>query len=161
MHFRNLVVFALTLVLLPAVWPGGISAQEQPQPEILPLQTLEIVTRSGVRSFSVEVAATDDQLSRGLMHRTELPEGRGMLFDFKNERMITMWMKNTPRSLDMIFIARNGAIVRIAEHTKPFSTDTISSGMPALAVLEVVAGTARKYGISPGDRVAHPMFGRR
>ncbi len=161
MHFRNTILAVLALVLIPAIWPGGVSAQEKPQPEILPLQTLEIVTKSGVRAFSVEVAVTDEQLSRGLMHRTELPEGRGMLFDFKNERMITMWMKNTPRSLDMIFIARDGAVVRIAEDTTPFSTRTISSGVPALAVLEVVAGTARKFGIAPGDRVVHPMFGRR
>lgn len=158
MHFRNSLLAILALVLLPAVWPGGSPAGAQPQPEILPLQTVEIVTKAGVRAFSVEVAVTDEQLARGLMHRTDLPEGRGMLFDFKNERMVTMWMKDTPRSLDMIFIARNGAIVRIAEHTTPFSLGTISSGVPALAVLEVVAGTARKLGIEPGDRVVHPLF---
>jgi uncharacterized membrane protein (UPF0127 family) len=158
MRFRNLILSALVLVLLPAVWPGGVAAQEQPQPEIRPFQTVEIVTKSGVRAFSVEVAATEEQLSRGLMHRTELPEGRGMLFDFKNERIITMWMKNTPLSLDMIFVGRNGAVVRVAEHTTPFSTQTISSGVPALAVLEVIAGTARKFGIAPGDRMVHSMF---
>jgi uncharacterized protein len=29
------------------------------------------------------------------------------------------------------------------------------------AVLEVVAGTAKKLGIAPGDRVAHPIFNSR
>ena len=35
----------------------------------------------------------------------------------------------------------------------------IPSGGPVRAVLEVIGGTARKLGIAPGDRVAHPMFG--
>ena len=104
------------------------------------------------------MAVTEAELNRGLMYRTELPEGRGMLFDFKRDQPITMWMKNTPLSLDMIFIGANGAIVRIAENTTPQSTLTISSGRPARAVLEVIAGTARKLGISTGDRVVHPMF---
>ena len=37
-------------------------------------------------------------------------------------------------------------------------TRTIASGGPARGVLEVVAGTARKLGLAPGDRVAHPWF---
>jgi uncharacterized protein len=81
-----------------------------------------------------------------------------MLFDFKQEQPIMMWMKNTPLSLDMIFIRSDGIIVRIAENTTPQSTQTIPSGRPARAVLEVIAGTSRKLGIVAGDRVVHPMF---
>lgn len=149
MRYWILLTFAL---LLPAVHPGGAGLRAAE------LQTLEIVTKSGVRAFTVEMAVTGEQLARGLMHRTELPEGRGMLFDFKTERPVTMWMKDTPLSLDMIFIAGNGVIVRIAENTTPFSLSTIGSGAPALGVLEVIAGTARKQGIAAGDRVIHPMF---
>jgi uncharacterized membrane protein (UPF0127 family) len=58
----------------------------------------------------------------------------------------------------MIFIRADGRILRIAEHTEPLSERTISSGGRVRAVLEVVAGTARKLGIAPGDRVAHPLF---
>ncbi len=155
MRVWNSFVLALTLLLVPALPPGGASLRAAE------LQTLEVVTKSGVRTFAVEMAVTEAELSKGLMHRTELPEGSGMLFDFKQERLITMWMKDTPLSLDMIFIAGNGAIVRIAENTTPLSTRTIGSGTPALAVLEVVGGTARKLGIAAGDRVVHPMFRRR
>ena len=52
------------------------------------LQPLEIVTKSGVRNFSVELAVTDAELDRGLMFRRELPEGRGMLFDFKHDQPV-------------------------------------------------------------------------
>jgi uncharacterized protein len=69
-----------------------------------------------------------------------------------------MWMKNTYISLDMIFIRADGRIARIAENTVPHSEATISSGVPVKAVLEVIAGTAKRLGIAPGDRVAHRIF---
>ncbi|WP_314963904.1 DUF192 domain-containing protein [Bradyrhizobium cosmicum] len=122
-------------------------------------QPLEIVTRNGVQVFSVEMATTEEEKQTGLMYRKELADGKGMLFDFKPEQEISMWMKNTYVSLDMIFIRADGRILRIAENTEPMSTKIISSRGPARAVLEVVAGTAQKYGIRPGDRVGHPLFG--
>jgi uncharacterized membrane protein (UPF0127 family) len=84
-----------------------------------------------------------------------------MLFDFSPEQQVSMWMKNTYISLDMIFIRADGRILRIAEGTEPLSTKIISSGGLAKGVLEVIAGTAQKYGIQPGDRVAHPLFNGR
>ena len=122
-------------------------------------QPLEIVTRNGVQVFSVEVATTEEEKQTGLMYRKELADGKGMLFDFNPEQEVSMWMKNTYVSLDMIFIRADGRILRIAENTEPMSTKIISSRGPARAVLEVVAGTAQKYGIRPGDRVGHPLFG--
>jgi len=122
-------------------------------------QPLEIVTKSGVQVFSVEVATTEEEKQTGLMYRKELADGKGMLFDFNPEQEVSMWMKNTYVSLDMIFIRADGRILRIADNTEPLSTKIISSQGPARAVLEVVAGTAQKYGIRPGDRVGHPLFG--
>jgi uncharacterized membrane protein (UPF0127 family) len=125
------------------------------------IQPLEIATKSGVQIFSVEMATTEDEKQKGLMYRKELADGKGMLFDFSPEQQISMWMKNTYISLDMIFIRADGRILRIAENTEPESTAIISSGGLARGVLEVPAGTARKYGIAPGDRVSHPLFNRR
>jgi uncharacterized protein len=125
------------------------------------VQPLEIVTKSGVQVFSVEMATTEQEKETGLMYRKELPDGKGMLFDFSPEQQVSMWMKNTYISLDMIFIRADGRILRIAESTEPLSTSIISSGGLAKGVLEVIAGTAQKYGIKPGDRVAHPLFNGR
>ena len=122
------------------------------------VQPLEIVTRNGVQVFSVEMATTEQEKETGLMYRKELADGKGMLFDFSPEQQVSMWMKNTYISLDMIFIRSDGRILRIAENTEPLSTSIISSGGLAKGVLEVIAGTAKKYGIQPGDRVAHPLF---
>ena len=122
------------------------------------IEPLEILTRSGVHVFEVELAITDDERGKGLMFRRDLPQGRGMLFDFKRDQMVAMWMKNTFVSLDMIFIRADGRIAHIAENTTPQSEAIISSRVPVRGVLEVVAGTAKKLGIQPGDKVAHRWF---
>jgi hypothetical protein len=146
---RFWIPMAAVLVLCALAGFGAQAASVQP---------LEIVTRNGVHVFSVEMATTDEEREKGLMYRKELPDGKGMLFDFSPEQQISMWMKNTFISLDMIFIRADGRILRIAENTEPQSLKIISSGGPAKGVLEVIAGTAQKYGIAPGDRVAHPLF---
>src|SRR4030088_3739207 len=91
------------------------------------VQPLEIVTKSGVQVFSVEMATTEEEKTTGLMYRKELPDGKGMLFDFSPAQEVSMWMKNTFISLAMIFIRADGRILRIAENTEPQSTKTIPS----------------------------------
>jgi len=122
---------------------------------------LEIASKTGVHSFAVEIAATDAEREKGLMFRKSLPEGQGMLFDFHQEQEVGFWMRNTYIPLDMIFIRGDGRILRIAEGAKPLSDEVIPSGGPVLAVLEVIGGTARKFGIAPGDQVVFPIFKRR
>lgn len=144
---------AAMLVVIAAAWQTPAGAAE--------FQPLEIVTKSGVKMFSVEIAKTEKERETGLMYRKELADGRGMLFDFAPEQMVSMWMKNTFISLDMIFVGSDGRVIRIAENTEPQSERIISSGAPAKGVIEVIAGTARKYGIAAGDRVVHPLFKQR
>ncbi len=122
------------------------------------LEPLEIVTSSGSHKFSVEVMRTDEQRARGLMHRRFMAQDRGMLFDFKREEPVSMWMKNTYLSLDMVFIDKSGKVVNIAENTEPLSERIIPSAGPVLAVLELNAGTARRIGLKPGDRLRHSLF---
>jgi hypothetical protein len=129
-----------------------------PAAQAASVQPLEIVTKSGVHVFFVDTATTEQEKETGLMYRKELADGKGMLFDFTPEQEVSMWMKNTYISLDMIFIRADGRILRIAENTEPMSTKIISSRGLARGVLEVIAGTAQKYGIQPGDRVGHPLF---
>jgi uncharacterized protein len=150
-RIRPFAVVILLLLLLGYLVPA--SAFE--------LQPLEIVTKTGVHSFAVELVTTPEQQAQGLMFRRELPEGQGMLFDFHREQPTTFWMKNTYIPLDMIFIRGDGRILRVAESTVPLSETLVPSGGPVRAVLEVIAGTAKKMGIAPGDRVAHPIFNGR
>jgi uncharacterized protein len=140
------VICALALALASARAPAA------------DLNTLEIVSKTGVHVFSVELAVTDEDRARGLMFRRELRDGQGMLFDFGHDQEVAMWMKNTLIPLDMMFITAGGRILRIAENTEPMSTRIIPAGGPVRAVLEVIGGTAKRYGITAGDRVAHPWF---
>lgn len=122
------------------------------------LETLTFKTVTGDHAFSVEVMRTDQERARGLMYRRFMPADRGMLFDFKTEQPVMMWMKNTYISLDMVFISRAGVVVNVAANTEPLSERIIPSGAPTYAVLEINAGVAAKIGLKPGDRVDHPLF---
>lgn len=146
--------FLFAFLALPA------AAQTGPQPK-LKLESLEILTKTGIRVFQVEFAQTEEQRRIGLMFRKELPDGEGMLFDFVAAQPVAMWMRNTIVSLDMIFIRADGTIANIARNTTPYSEQSIYSEGYVKGVLEVVAGTADRYGIAPGDKVSHRIFGKR
>jgi uncharacterized membrane protein (UPF0127 family) len=70
-----------------------------------------------------------------------------------------MWMRNTLVPLDMLFIAADGRIIRIAERTVPLSLTPVDSGGPVRATLELQGGITEKLDIRVGDRVLHRMFG--
>jgi len=151
-HFGLPAALVLAAVVACLCWTGSVPANAAGE------ATIEIISKSGVHSFSVELATNGAEWERGLMYRKELPEGRGMLFDFEREAPVSFWMHNTYVPLDMIFIRADGSILRIAENAEPLSDRLIPSGGPVRAVLEVIGGTARKLGIAPGDRVAGAMF---
>ncbi|HET6387921.1 DUF192 domain-containing protein [Hyphomicrobium sp.] len=121
---------------------------------------LTIVSAAGgtEHSFKVEIASTDQEKALGLMYRTALSDGEGMLFPYPAERPLQMWMRNTYISLDMLFIRADGTIARIEERADPLSDRVISSGSAVLAVLEIPGGASARLGIKPGDKVRYPVF---
>jgi uncharacterized protein len=121
--------------------------------------TIEIVSKSGVHAFNVQLATNDAERERGLMFVKQLPEGQGMLFDFQHDQEVSFWMHNTYIPLDMIFIGSNGQILHIAQNAKPMSDALIPSRYPVRFVLEVIAGTADKFGIAVGDKVTGTPIG--
>ena len=113
-----------------------------------------ISTKSGKEyAVRVEIADTPAKRELGLQYRRELGEDRGMLFLFPAETVQTFWMKNTPISLDMIFIGGDRKIVGIVQRAVPFSTATLSVGVPSRFVLEIKGGLASAKGIQAGDSV--------
>lgn len=107
----------------------------------------------GAAEFNVELAITPQQQAHGLMWRYEMPMDAGMLFIFSGEKIIQMWMKNTPLPLDMVFFDKTGTVTHVIERTKPYREDVLSSEKPAMGVLEVNAGTVPLYNIRPGDKI--------
>ena len=112
-----------------------------------------IQTTKGDVSFQVEIATTPEKREFGLMYRRDLPANHGMLFIFPAEKVNSFWMKNTPISLDMIFINRERKIVGIVHETVPFSLDGRSVSVPSQYVLEINGGLSRQSGFKAGDVV--------
>lgn len=145
--------------LIAALFLFGASPSEA-QLATFERSELTIVSGGKRHLFQIEMAISAEQMAQGLMFRRQMAPDAGMLFLHREERELSMWMKNTFIPLDMVFIAADGRITRIAQRTVPQSLTTISSDGPAMAVLELNAGTAERLGIKPGDRVEHPGLRR-
>ncbi len=107
----------------------------------------------GSHLVEVEVAASNASRQRGLMWRTELPEGKGMLFIFPQSQTNSFWMRNTLIPLDMAFISEGGEIVGIVANAQPKSLASRGVSTPSKYVLEVPGGWLEKLGVRPGSKV--------
>lgn len=101
-------------------------------------------------SMTIELARTSQEQSTGLMGRTSVPDGQGMLFVFRESGIVGFWMKNTPLALSIAFIDENGLIIDIKD-MQPFSEKTVAPDSPYLLALEVSQGYFARQGIKPGD----------
>ena len=148
------------LACMAALTLAGCAAKAPVGPDGQPLERLAIVTASGEHAFWVEIADEEPERQRGLMFRPPLADDRGMLFQWPGDPAgeKSFWMRNTPSSLDILYINPQGRIVSIATHTTPFSEAPIPSNGAVNGVLELRAGVADQIGAKPGDRVLHHYF---
>ena len=121
-------------------------------------ESLTITSGETQHVFNVEVADTAAKQEQGLMFRKTLSDDSGMLFEFEAPKVATIWMKNTEISLDIVFIRKNGSIVKIEHSVQPHTLRSASSEAVVAAVLELPAGKAQDLDISPGDIVSHSFF---
>ena len=152
--FRRGVFAFLAAVLLVAPACAQVSGA-QPR---LPTEPMTIETSRGPVKLTVEIADNERTRELGLMFRDAPSKYEGMLFDFHEPQEVAFWMKNTRVSLDLIFIAENGRIIRIARNAKVFSEDPIPSGGPIVGVLEIAGGRSEELGIKEGDRARQRIF---
>jgi uncharacterized membrane protein (UPF0127 family) len=150
-------VFAVLVFLLFSAIPA-LALDQAPMHLPVDGTALTINSAKGDIPFEVEIADTEEERERGLMFRTDLKDNSAMLFVFDKPRLVTMWMENTPSALDMLFLDEDGRISTIRENAVPFSRSVISSGRPVRYVVEVKAGTAKRLGLTLGDKVRHPAI---
>lgn len=155
--FDRRLILAAALVSALGACAGDAAAPKDQDGN--PLERLTVVTASGEHEFWVEIADDDQERQRGLMFRQPLADDRGMLFEFPEVAERGFWMKDTPSSLDIVYIGADGRIVSIAKHTTPYSQNTYPSNGPAKGVLETRAGRMDEIGAKPGDQIKHPFFG--
>ena len=116
--------------------------------EGLPVRELPIADRI----LTVEIAATPEAMSRGLMFREHLPDGHGMLFVWPGDQVVGMWMQNTLIPLSVAFVDGDYRIRNIA-HMEPHSRDVHTSEGRVRYALEVNRGWFERHGITPGMRI--------
>lgn len=138
----------------PLSAPTDVTAQDYPMPP-LPRARVTLTDAYGYKHLvDAEVAATSASRTRGLMWRSALPEGTGMLFVFPAEDWLSFWMKNTLIPLDLIFLSRDLVIVGIVEQAEPKTLTPRGPRAMARYVLEVPGGWAAKRGLTTGLKVS-------
>ncbi len=145
---RSLLITTCTLITTRVLGDG------LPEPlDRYPVGKVTVKGHHPDREFSVWLATTDARREQGLMFVKSLAPHQGMLFVFDQPDILTFWMKNTYIPLDLLYIAPDGHVVRIAENATPLSLTGIPSGKPASAVLEIGGGLAHSLGLTAGDQV--------
>jgi uncharacterized protein len=133
---------------------GAARTQESAAPleelSAFPRTTLTISGAGASHQFNIWVADTAAREEQGLMFVRELPADQGMVFNDKAPRVWNMWMKNTYIPLDMLFVAADGHVVKIA-HAVPHDESTVSSDVPVNGVIELQGGICEKLHLRVGD----------
>lgn len=153
---RSVVLAALFVLSAFAFAQEDVSA---PAIETDYSSPLTILSGETEHAFTVEISATQAEVSLGMMHRPEMAADTGMLFDLGETRMAGFFMRNTLVSLDILFISKAGEVMSIAHNAVPLSERNISSGLPVAYVLELKGGQSEILGIKPGDTVKHELIG--
>lgn len=116
--------------------------------------TSEIVFHGsdGDVKLNVEVAATEEQRSQGLMNRDELDEDSGMIFVWDYPTAGGFWMKDTFIPLSIAFISADGLIIDIQD-MQPQTLESHSPRRSYMYAVEVNQGYFADKGIAVGDSV--------
>ncbi len=115
----------------------------------------EILTIEDKAKYDITIVSKPKDMQKGLMFVSYLPQNEGMLFDMRlyNDKPISMWMKNTYISLDMLFIDCDYKIVDIHKNAVPHSLDIITSKAKACYVLEINAYEVEDNDLKIGDNI--------
>jgi uncharacterized membrane protein (UPF0127 family) len=112
-------------------------------------------SRSAEIKVTAEIARTVEQRAQGLMSRKSLEDGRGMLFVFERDQIMSFWMKDTLIPLSIAYISSSGLILEIHD-MQPLNQLPVYSSSLARYALEVPQGWFNKNSIKPGDRISLP-----
>ncbi|MEN6297339.1 MAG: DUF192 domain-containing protein [Rectinema sp.] len=148
---QAIITSLLFLVFFAACGQKGTGQGiDTPNPK---LKTVDLAI--GTATVKAEVALTEIERNRGLMYRTTLREGEGMLFAFDRDQQVSFWMKNTKLPLSLAYILSDGTIVQILDLV-PFSEEPRPSTRSIRYALEVPQGWFGRTGIKVGDKVQIP-----
>jgi uncharacterized protein len=153
MHTSLPLLLALTLLAGCSNDPASQPASPPTsQPAMLPTTQMTI----GSGTYTIEIARSDPDRTRGLMGRESLASDHGMIFLFATEQRIAFWMKNVPFPLDIVFLDSGGKVVDM-KRMLPFDLRQVWSDVPARYAIELAAGAVKDNGLKIGDRITIPV----
>ncbi len=97
-------------------------------------------------------------MQRGMMYRSELPAGRGMLFVHGESGRYPYWMANCRIPLDIIWMDGNHKVVEISANTPPCPSGrrdcpTYGGHASAIFVLELGGGEAARHRVTTSSTI--------
>jgi len=114
---------------------------------------MRTITIGGV-SIAVEVADTEVLREQGLSGRSDIPDGKGMLFVFDTDGLWSIWMKDMRFPIDIVWADADGKVITVANNVAPETyPEVFSPSLPARYVLELPAGFAAAQGIVEGSQI--------
>jgi uncharacterized protein len=160
MQIGRKISFVLGTLMMLLSANAALPEAAAPEPlTAFPQSLLAIKSATGkVVNFKIWTADTEQREQQGLMFIRDMDEHAGMLFMFPQNQPVTMWMKNTYISLDLLFLNARGKIDYIAAGATPLSETIIGPPTPEYAVLELKGGACERLGIKVGDVVLHKNF---
>jgi uncharacterized protein len=141
------VLFLGLALSLTACSPAKKAVTDSPNPRLA-----SVSIQVGPARILAEIAKTEVERERGLMFRTSLAEGEGMLFVFDKDDRLAFWMKNTKLPLSIAYVASDGTIRQISD-MEPFSLATLQSERSVRYALEAPQGWFGRAGVRVGDKV--------
>lgn len=123
---------------------------------------LEFINANGeaFHKINIEIAETNNERARGLMDRSSMEDGNGMLFIFGDDevRKHTFYMKNTRIPLDIMYFSADSTLINIARNAQPGADSEMSPGGTVAAakedskfVVEINGGLSEKLGMVEGE----------
>jgi uncharacterized membrane protein (UPF0127 family) len=104
----------------------------------------------GMEEISAEVAQSVQQITTGMMFRTNILEGEGMLFVFPSPRRASFWMKNVSVPLTCAYIDTDGTIREIHDMEPHEEAPIEASSATIQYVLEMKRGWFDRHRVSTG-----------
>ncbi len=111
----------------------------------------------GERGMHFDIVRTIADQERGLSGRPTIPDNYGMLFVFTKADRYGFWMKDMLTSIDIVWLADDGTIVKIDSSVAPSTyPNAFYPPVPVHYVLETRAGYAAAHGWEIGSKVMLP-----
>ena len=150
--------FILTVSLTSLAGVSSARAQEPVIPKVAPRPANTLVMLPDGSTVHVELAKTNAEREYGLMGRTSLPDGRGMLFIHDQPGKYAYWMYHCKIGLDIIWMDQSHHIVEMSADTPPCkglanTCPSYGGHETSIYVLELPVGSIKTHQLANGQLV--------